>query len=242
MSQFGSLTSINSESNESSLPMKGRQSIDQSIIQIDKEAVEAKRSEEEQKTSKRQIIKEVTTLQFSRTVYWIYFKIGMAGWKGLFCPVLLTSFLGAQVIFTYSDYYLALFTNSEEKRHEENIGGRNMTSFVDNLSREQNITIYSTLMAILFALSLLRALLFFKVSSSRACKGSYRTFRLTKKKKHAIHRVVCIRVFVYTIGCSGRWLLPRFRSLRRTRSACFSIECHEIPESSMRYCPEGCST
>lgn len=161
VSQFGSMTSINSET---SLPMKGRQSVDQTIIQIDKEAVEAKRNEEEQKTNKRQIIKEVTTLQFSRKVYWTYFKLGMAGWKGLFCPVLLSSFLGAQIIFTYSDYYLSLFTNSEEKRHEENTGGRNVTSWVDNMSRDQNIIIYSVLMAALFALSLLRALLFFKVS------------------------------------------------------------------------------
>ena len=174
MSQFGSMISINSESNESSLSMRGRQSIDQSIIQIDKEAVEAKRNEEEQKTSKRQIIKEVTTLQLSRAVYWVYFKLGIVGWKGLFCPILLLSFLGAQVIFTYSDYYLALFTNSEENRHEENTSGHNMTSFVDSLSRSQNITIYSTLMATLFTLSLLRALLFFKVSSFRAPKERLR--------------------------------------------------------------------
>lgn len=159
-SQFGSMTSISSET---SLPMK-RQSVDQSIIQIDKEALEAKRKEEEQKTSKRQIIQEVTTLQFSRKVYWVYFKLGMAGWKGLFCPVMLACFFGAQIIYTYSDYYLALFTTSEEKRHDENPGGRNVTSFVDNLSQEENILIYSCLMAALFILSLLRALLFFKVS------------------------------------------------------------------------------
>lgn len=160
-SQFGSMTSINSETG--SLPMK-RESIDQSIIQIDKEALEAKRNEEEQKISKRQIIKEVTALQFSRKVWWTYFKYGLAGWKGLFGPVVLACFFGAQIVYTYSDYYLALFTTSEEKRHEENVGGRNMTSWVDNLSQEQNILIYSSLMAALFILSLLRALLFFKVS------------------------------------------------------------------------------
>ena len=171
--QFGSMVSINSETN---CPIKSKASI--SSVQIDTEALEKLKStgkkEDDQKLNKRQIIKEVTALQFSRKIYYVYGKLALTGWLG---PVLITVFIGAQVIFSYSDYFLSLWVTSEEKRHNETVGGQNQTSFVDNLTQEQSIIIYSSLMVGLFALSLIRALLFFKACLTSSVKLHDRLFK-----------------------------------------------------------------
>ena len=83
--KFGSTISISSiDNSETTIPIvKGRTSVDS--IQIDNETLEKikeKHVKEDEKIKKRQIIKEVTALQFSRRIYYIYFKLGMAGWLG----------------------------------------------------------------------------------------------------------------------------------------------------------------
>ena len=91
--------------------------------------------------------------------------------------MLVIVFLSAQVIYSYSDYFLSLWTTSEEKRNNEDVGGKNDTSFVDNLTRDQSIYIYSAFMFGLFFLSLIRALFFFKACLTASVKLHDRLFK-----------------------------------------------------------------
>ena len=176
--QFGSSISIGSQTNRS---MKSRASV--SSIHLDTETIEKlKKSKEkekdDQKLNKRQIIKEVTTLQLSSRTYYVYAKLALAGWLG---PTLIMVIIGAQINYSYSDYFLSLWVTSEEKRHmiyyDNNTVNEVQASFVDNLSQRQSIMIYSAMMIALFTLGLLRALFLFKSCLASSVKLHDRLFK-----------------------------------------------------------------
>ncbi|XP_076312434.1 ATP-binding cassette sub-family C member 4-like isoform X1 [Tachypleus tridentatus] len=105
------------------------------------------------------------------TVYWYYIKTG-AGW--FLIPLLIISSIGAQALFSGSDFWLALWTNGEEARRLA-IERHNMTNsdnttngtinqlVIDNefMNVYTNIYIYSGMVGGLFILALLRTTLFF---------------------------------------------------------------------------------
>ena len=133
-------------------------------VLLDKSANKSK-----EKTEKRQIIKEVTTLEFSSKVYYVYLKLGLSGWLG---PVLVVTLVLAQFVFSFSDYFLSLWTTVEEQRFD----GKNETNFVEHLNQSQRIWIYNGLMIGLLCLGLLRSYLFFKACMQSSRKLHQRLF------------------------------------------------------------------
>jgi ABC-type multidrug transport system fused ATPase/permease subunit len=110
--------------------------------------------------------------------YRVYFKLGLSWW---FAPLLLIAFSGTQVLYSIVDYWMSLWTDSEERRgvYDQILAdiistGNDVTvenrtqipiferkSFVDDYDRNQNMYFYSVQMILLFSLSIFRAVLFF---------------------------------------------------------------------------------
>ncbi|XP_022257889.1 multidrug resistance-associated protein 4-like isoform X2 [Limulus polyphemus] len=104
-------------------------------------------------------------------VYWFYIKTG-AGW--FLIPLLIISSIGAQALFSGSDFWLALWTNEEEEkrleaeRHISTSSNSTTNGTTDQLVNDNefmgfyiNIYIYSGIVGGLFIFSLLQTTVFY---------------------------------------------------------------------------------
>lgn len=167
-STFGSLLSLASESSLSA--ENPRLSLDSTIIDVEMiEQLKEKMKEQDEKREKRQTIKEISTLQFTSKVYYVYLKLALAGWLG---PCLFLSLFLGQMSFTFTDYFLSLWVDSQSKSSTDK-----KISFIDNFNQEQIILIYSSLLLLLFILGLSKAVLFFKACLVSSVKLHNRLFK-----------------------------------------------------------------
>lgn len=113
--------------------------------------------------------------------YRVYLKLGLNWW---FAPLLVIVFCGTQALYSIVDYWMSLWTDSEERlglyqQQLSGLLGMNKTAagsvgtneshwpefehrnLVDDYARGQNVLFYSIQMGLLFSLSLLRTVLFF---------------------------------------------------------------------------------
>lgn len=102
--------------------------------------------------------------------------MGSSWWVG---PLLIITFFITQSLFTGSDYWLSLWTDSEQRRKiaaETNITFQNLT-IVDQYSQQENVTFYAILMFLLFTFSLLRGSVFFLLCMRASVKLHNRLFK-----------------------------------------------------------------
>jgi len=90
----------------------------------------------------------------SLSIYWKYLHTG-GGYISLIFLVLF--FLGAQVFYSGSDYWLNIWTNAEQMHNSSS----NSSSWEDELDTNTGIYVYSILISCLFLFSIARGIHFF---------------------------------------------------------------------------------
>ena len=123
------------------------------------------------------VAQENNELSATWKAYRVYLRLGLNRW---FAPLLGVVFVGTQSLYTLVDFWMSLWTDSEERRglyEQRLVDDRRWLSnatrtdrppieferktFVDDFDREQNLFFYALQMSLLFVLSFFRAVLFF---------------------------------------------------------------------------------
>ena len=155
-----------------------------SSVHLDDEDLEAKKQpaldlnddNDANRTGERSGKKESESLSGSWRAYAVYIKMGSSWWLG---PLLIVVFFIAQTLFSGSDYWLSLWTDSQQRRKDLIL--KNMTSnetnFVDQFTTDENVGIYSLQIFLLFMFSLFRGTIFFMLCMRASVKLHNRLFK-----------------------------------------------------------------
>lgn len=119
----------------------------------------------ENDTPKSKEMKEDASAAANYRAYWLFLKYG----TGLFyLPVMALIFVTTQVLYTGNDWWISLWTTSEERGECLRMNTTNLTncdqfpeSFVDSFNQNDNVLSYTIQIVVLFALSNARTIVFF---------------------------------------------------------------------------------
>lgn len=117
--------------------------------------------------------------QASLSMYWYYIK---ASSSLILVSILVITNIGTQVLFNGCDFWLSLWTDTEQRKAAN--GGTNIdppVTLTDSLTLNQNATVFTVLVASLFALTLVRTTCFFITCMRSSITLHNRLFRSVLK-------------------------------------------------------------